>query len=145
MVAARFLLDTNVLSETMQRRPEPRVIDWLEAQEPETVFLPAMALGELAKGAYAAKDPAKQRNLVRWVLVDVVTKFKGRIIPFEADAALIWGEIAGRAYREGRRLAEIDGQMAAIALLHGMIMVTRNISHFDVAGLQVANPWDVLA
>ncbi len=68
--------------------------------------------------------------------------FRGRIISFDKRAARVYGEVAAETERKGRRLNVADGQIAAIALVHGMQIATRNLSDFEASGVSLVNPWD---
>ena len=68
-------------------------------------------------------------------------RFAGRIVPVDTEVAETWGRICGEAQRQGRALAVVDSLIAATALQHGMVVVTRNEADFAAAGAEVENPW----
>ena len=90
-----FLIDTNVVSETFRPRPAPRVLEWVRRQMASDLFLAAMSLGELVRGARGVKDRVQRERLARWINHDLATQFQGRILPFDREAAVIWGTIMG--------------------------------------------------
>ena len=135
-----ILLDTNVLSELTKVRPSPRVVAWLEANEP-LLAVPAITLAELRYGI--ARLPVGQRrsSLLRfWRLTR--DRFRGRIFSFDERAAEVYGDVAARAERNGARLNIADGQIAAIALVHGMQVATRDTGDFEASGADLIDPWD---
>lgn len=135
-----ILLDTNVLSELTKARPSPRVVAWLEANEP-LLAVPAITLAELRYGI--ARLPVGQRrsSLLRfWRLIR--DRFRGRIFSFDERAAEVYGDVAARAERNGARLNIADGQIAAIALVHGMQVATRDTGDFEASGADLIDPWD---
>lgn len=135
-----ILLDTNVLSELTKARPSPRVVAWLEANEP-LLAVPAITLAELRYGI--ARLPVGQRrsSLLRfWRLTR--DRFRGRIFSFDERAAEVYGDVAARAERNGARLNIADGQIAAIALVHGMQVATRDTGDFEASGADLIDPWD---
>ena len=139
-----FLLDTNVISETVRKKPESRVLDWLEKQSPAELFLSAITIGELMRGAHKVKDKDKARRekLTNWIEDDLGRQFEDRILPFGESAARIWGELMGIGDRAGKTPPAFDTQIAAIAIDRGLVLVTRNVSDFDGFKLEILNPWE---
>ena len=136
-----FLIDTNVVSETFRPRPAPQVLHWVRRQMAGDLFLAAMSLGELVRGARRVRDRAQQERLARWINHDLATQFQGRILPFDREAAVIWGTIMGDGDRTSRPKPMADAQIAAVALRHGLTLVTRNIRDFKDMGVTLVNPW----
>ena len=136
-----FLIDTNVISEALRRRPESRVIGWLGDQKPSDLFLASMSLGELVRGARRAKDTTKSERFKRWIEHDLTVQFQGRILPFDQEAAVIWGEIMGDGDRTGRPKPMADAQIAAVARRHNLTLVTRNTRGFTDMNIAILDPW----
>src|SRR5688572_29478121 len=109
---AGLLLDTNVISESMQKRPSTVVLAWLADQQPEMLYLAATTLGEVVRGAVRLPDGARRRLLLPWARDSLPATFKGRILPFDQPTAIIWGEILGEALRQGRPRPAMDMQIA---------------------------------
>ena len=135
-----ILVDTNVLSELTRPTPEPRVITWLEVNEP-AIAVPTIALAELRYGIARLPDGRRRSGLLRFWHA-TCAQFRGRIFSFDERAAERYGDVAADAERAGRRLNIQDGQIAAIALVHGMSVATRNVGHFEAAGVVIVNPWE---
>ena len=135
-----ILVDTNVLSELTRPTPEPRVIAWLEVHEP-ALALPTIALAELRYGIARLPDGRRRSGLLRFWR-ETCIQFRGRIFSFDQRAAERYGDVAAAAERSGRRLNIQDGQIAAIALVHGMRIATRNVGDFEAAGVAIVNPWE---
>lgn len=136
-----FLLDTNVISETVKRRPEQRVMAWLEARLASDLFLSAITLGELVRGARRLADPTRRRLYERWIEDELEAQFEGRILPFDHAAARLWGEMMGDGDQIGKPRAALDAQIAAVARLHELTLVTRNTSDFEGLGIPLLDPW----
>lgn len=135
-----ILLDTNVLSELTKPRPSARVVAWLEVNEP-LLAVPAIALAELRYGIARLAPGRRRSSLLRfWQMT--CDRFRGRIFSFDERAAEVYGDVATRAEQDGARLNVADGQIAAIALVHGMRVATRDIGGFKASGVSVVNPWD---
>lgn len=137
-----FLLDTNVISETVRPKPEPRVLEWLEHQSPEELYLSAMTIGELMRGACKVKEKARRDRLTTWIEEDLRRQFETRLLPFNDSSARIWGELMGNGDRTGKTPSAFDAQIAAIAMDRGLVLVTRNVTDFDKFELEILNPWD---
>ncbi len=137
-----FLLDTNVISETVRPRPEPRVLRWIREQTPRDLFLSAMTLGELVRGSQRLPDPSRSLRCRNWIRHDLTRQFDGRILAFDEQAAVLWGEIMGAGDRSGEPRPALDAQIAAIAARYGLALATRNIKDFQEMGVSLLNPWE---
>lgn len=137
-----FLLDTNVISELMKRRPDVRVIEWIDSTPEALLHLSVITLGEVRKGIELLADvhPSKAA-LQTWLDHDVRLRFAGRVLVFDDGAAERWGQIEAFARRRRLTLPTIDAQLAATALHHGLTFATRNTEHVAPAGVAVFNPW----
>jgi predicted nucleic acid-binding protein len=135
-----YLLDTNVLSELLRPRPEPHVIEWMEATDEAMLHLSVLTLGEIRRGLAALVQAKRRTRLEAWLEVDLRARFAGRIVPINAEIADRWGLIAAGARRKGKVLSVIDGLLAATALHHNLTVVSRNAADFPNA--QVLNPWE---
>ena len=85
-----FLLDTNVVSESVRPRPRQPVLDWIEAQNPVDLFLAAQTIGELVRGARKVKEQERRKQFERWIEQDLARQFDGRVLPFDGRAAAVW-------------------------------------------------------
>ena len=136
-----FLLDTNVISETVRPRPEPRVLNWFRERTPRILFLSTVTLGELVRGALKLDDPARSVRYQQWITRDLAGQFEGRILAFDERAAYIWGEIMAAGDQAGNPRPALDAQIAAVARRHDLILATRNTRDFRDMGLPLVNPW----
>ncbi len=136
-----FLLDTNVISETVKRQPEGRVLSWLSDQVPSDLFLTSVTIGELVRGARRLHDWERRQLFEKWIEDDLVNQFEDRILPFDHAAARIWGQIMGDGDRVGQPRPAADAQIAAIARHHRLTLVTRNMKDFAPLDVPLFNPW----
>ena len=136
-----FLLDTNIVSETIKPKPEPRVVDWLETQVSADLFLAAQTLGELFRGARKVKEDTRRERFERWIEQDLAQQFEGRVLPFDGPTAALWGRLMGDGDRAGRTPAAADAQIAAVAIHHQLTLITRNVKDFEHFDLKLLNPW----
>ena len=139
-----FLLDTNVVSETIRPRPDKTVLDWIEAQAPTDLFLAAQTIGELVRGARKVKEQARRERFKRWIEQDLARQFDGRVLPFDGRTAAVWGRLMGDGDRAGRPPAAADAQIAAVAIQHDLIIVTRNVKDFRNFDIQLFDPWQII-
>lgn len=137
-----FLLDTNIVSETVRPKPDERVLAWLETQTPDELFLAAQTIGELVRGARKVKDKARRERFEQWIERELTDQFEGRVLPFDGPAAVLWGRLMGDGDRTGRPPAATDAQIAAVALHHDLTLVTRNVRDFRRLDVRLLNPWD---
>lgn len=133
-----YLVDTNILSELRRREPNPGVVEWFAQRPVTTLRLSVLTLGEIRKGIAALPDDERKLKLLDWLEVELPSFFSGRILPVDAIVADRWGLLMAQA---GRPRIAIDSLLAAIALTHGLKLVTRNTRDFDFPGLEVINPW----
>ena len=138
-----FLLDTNVLSEFNRRgEPDPLVYQWLEAADPESLYVSVLTFGEIRLGVELLPPSKRRSKLEQWLEQDLPEWFEGRILPIDQSIADRWGSIRAQAQMKGRPLSVIDALLAATALRHNLILVSRNVSDFSVVGLAIINPWE---
>ena len=137
-----FLLDTNIISELIKPKPEPRLVTWLSGTDESLLYLSVLTLGEIRKGIEALKQPARRVQLETWLDSELRLRFSGRILTVDDDVADRWGVIVGRAAARKIALPVIDGLLAATALHYNLTLVTRNSK--DVVGTEVSvfNPWE---
>ncbi|HBP5363205.1 MULTISPECIES: type II toxin-antitoxin system VapC family toxin [Pseudomonas aeruginosa group] len=136
-----ILLDTNVLSELMRAKPDPVVVAWVDAQPVQDLLISSITVAEILYGI-ARMPEGKRRQALQDVAIAMFEEdFAGRILPFDADAAVHYAELAAESEGKGKIADMADGQIAAIAKLHGVPVATRNIRHFQGFGVELINPW----
>ncbi len=134
-----WLLDTNVLSEAVRPTPDTRVMRALTRHSGE-LAIPSPVWHELRFG-WLRMPEGRRRDAIERYLTDVVGSLP--ILPYDAHAARIHAEIRVDAERSGTALPFVDGQIAAVAMAHGLTLVTRNRKDFaGIAGLRSANWWE---
>ena len=137
-----FLLDTNVISEWAKPKPSPRVVAWLTDVDEDCVFLSVITIAEIQQGIEALPpQTAKRERLETWLQEDLVVRFEGRLLGVDLETALNWGRTAVSAKAAGRQIGVMDGLIAATALRHDLILVTRNVADFGRTGIRLLNPW----
>src|SRR4051812_3930457 len=105
----RFLLDTNLLSETVRPQPDAGVTAWLAEQAVGDLAVSVLSIGELQRGV-VRRSPSPRRDLLQnWVDEDLPATYRGRTIPVDEPIAREWGRVSGEAASSGRVLPDVDG------------------------------------
>lgn len=137
-----IILDTNVISEPLRQAPEPRVIEWIDVQPIETLYLSAITVAELRFGV-ASLPAGKRRDYLQESLEkNALPLFAGRVLVFGMPASKSYGELMAKARISGMAIATTDGYIAATAAANGMMVATRDVSPFEAVGVEVINPWE---
>nr|WP_298373663.1 type II toxin-antitoxin system VapC family toxin [uncultured Halomonas sp.] len=136
-----ILLDTNVISEPLRKKPEPCVIEWIDAQTLETLYLSAITVAELRSGIALLSAGKRRTGLQENLETRVLPLFANRILPFDLSCTQAYAELVAKAQKTGLAIATADGLIAAIAAANGFAVATRDISPFEAAGTAVINPW----
>jgi hypothetical protein len=136
-----IVLDTNVISEPLKPRADPRVIRWLDAQEPETLYLTATTLSEVLIGIALLPVGKRKRGMERTMQTLLTKLFAGRFLSFDREAAIAFALLGSRAAAKGYSISVADCQIAAIAAVHGFTVATRDTAPFLAANVPVINPW----
>jgi predicted nucleic acid-binding protein len=137
-----FLLDTNCISELVRAKPEPRVLEWMEAVDETLLYLSVLTLGEIRKGLAGLAQSKRRTLLENWLEVELQPRFSGRIVSIDTAIADRWGLLTAEAKRNGKPLSIIDGLLAATALQHNLTVVSRNTSDFANTHVPVLDPWE---
>ena len=137
-----FLLDTNCISEVVRVKPEPRVMEWIEAAEETLLYLSVLTLGEIRKGLAGLPQGKRRTQLETWLEVELGARFAGRILSIDQSIADRWGLLAASAKAKGKTLSTIVGLLAATAVQHNLTIVSRNVSDFSNTPVPVLNPWE---
>lgn len=138
----RFLLDTNVPSELTKPRSDERVERWLEQAKDEQLYLSVISLGEIFKGLAVLPQGKRRTDIETWIEGTLRSWFAGRILPVTESIAERWGTLSGARQLSGTLLTVADGLIAATALEHGLMLVTRNVRDFAGLGIPILNPWE---
>lgn len=127
----------------MKSRGNPAIAAWLDRQSAETLYLTAVSFSELLVGA-AMLPEGKRKKGVDAALEEIIARLFGpRILPFDDRAARAYANLIARSRAEGRAISVAEGQIAAIALVNGFAVATRDASSFVAAGVAVIDPWRI--
>lgn len=135
-----YLLDTCVLAEFKKKKPEQKVLDWLNDQTEQSLFLSVVTIGEIQKGISSLPTSKRKTELEKW-LQSLIYPYDGRIVALGIKEILKWGEINGKLARKGFVFPFLDSLIAATALTHDLTLVTRNEADFKNTGVKILNIW----
>lgn len=136
-----YLLDTCVISELINKNPDPNVIQWITEAEESRLFISVLTIGEIYKGVAKLPKSKKKEKLYEWVKYDLEKRFNDRIRNFDFQSAAIWGKIQAQSKLSGKAMPAIDGMIAATGIAYNLTVVTRNTTDMEVSGVALFNPW----
>ncbi len=140
--AEAWLLDTNILSELRRARPDHRVITFVRACPLDRLYISTVNLAEIRFGIELTTEPAFRAELNRWLTEKVRPMFAERVLEITEEVMLRWRLLVEKGRKTGRTFSQPDLILAATALEHGLVLVTRNEKDFFGLGVPLLNPWD---
>lgn len=136
-----IILDTNVVSEMMRSGGSIEVSRWYSAQSYDELHLTSISVAEILYGIEILPHGKRRDALFDGADLMFNKVFDTRILAFTTESARAFSGLAAKSRRHGRPMAEFDAQIAAIALVHGATLATRNVADFEGCGVRVVNPW----
>jgi predicted nucleic acid-binding protein len=136
-----ILVDTNVISEPLRKAADPVVIEWIDAQPLETLYLSAITVAELRFGVASLPTGKRRDRLHESMENRVLPLFTGRVLAFDLPASQAYAELMSRARAAGLAISAADGYIAATAAANRMAVATRDAAAFAAAGIPVIDPW----
>lgn len=141
----RYLLDTNVVSEGMKAFPDSVVANWILNVDEDLLSLSVITIAEIRSGIVRLPAGRRRQALESWLDEDVRDRFRGRILGIDETVADLCGQLLGRHQLDLRVRRIMDTWLAAIALQHGLTLVTRNLKDFHGLGVRLIDPWTMNA
>lgn len=136
-----IVLDTNVLSEFMRVEPAIRVLAWVDAQPAMDLAISAVTVAEILHGIARLPSGKRKQKLEAHAMAMFEEDFAGRILPFDAHAAVEYATLVADCEAKGRAVSMADAQIAAICRAHGASIATRNVKDFESSGVEIIDPW----
>ena len=132
-----YLLDTNVISELRRARPHGAVVAWLRSVDDASLHLSAVTVGEVQAGIEKTQesDPDKAAEIERWLQLIEDTH---RVLPMDGRTFRQWARLMHRTSNTSYE----DAMIAATAQVHGLLVMTRNVSDFAALGVESRNPFE---
>ncbi|MEZ4528983.1 MAG: type II toxin-antitoxin system VapC family toxin [Desulfobacterales bacterium] len=137
----KYLLDTCVISELIKPKQNEKVISWIRSCNDNALYLSVLTIGEIQKGIAKLSDSQRKEKLLLWLDDELRKRFRKRILGITEKVACKWVEIQAKAELQGSRMPVIDSLIAATAIVHHLIFVTRNIADIETCGVKIFNPW----
>jgi tRNA(fMet)-specific endonuclease VapC len=137
----KYLLDTCVISELVAKQPNPRVLGWIDTVDADGVYISVITVGEITKGIEKLPNSKRKQELIDWLENELLIRFQDNLIELDVNILIQWGKLNARLEISGQRAPAIDSLIAATALEHELILVTRNVSDFAGTGVELLNPW----
>jgi predicted nucleic acid-binding protein len=136
-----FLLDTCVIAEYTRRDPDLKVVRWIDELDESDLFLSTITVGEIKKGIERLPvDTGCKQALNVWLENGLLKRFSERIYPITAEVMLHWGVMYAKLEASRQAMSTLDSLIAATALSHGAVLVTRDEDHFRPTGVEIINP-----
>ena len=135
-----IILDTNVISEFMRPDPDQQVVQWLDAVPPHEVWTTSIVFAEIAAGIALLPRGARQRRLAD-AFDGMREMFAEQVLNFDSAAAAEYGRVIARRSRAGRPISVVDAQIAAVGIVAGGAIATRNTSDFEMTEAELVDPW----
>lgn len=132
-----YLIDTNIVSETIKSTPNKGVIKWFNSTPSDALFISVITIGEIRKGIEIIKEDVKKSELINWLDFELRAWFANNIIPIDQEIAERWGYINANT-----KVPAVDGLIATTAMVANLTLVTRNTKDFIIPGLEVINPFN---
>ena len=136
-----IVLDTNVLSEVLRPRPEPRALAWLASQPSASVFTTTVTQGEILYGIRLLPGGRRRQQLHTAADAIFEEDFAGRILVFDSDSAVLYAQIGAERRAAGKPISQSDAMIAAMTRARGATLATRNARDFVGCGIGIVNPW----
>jgi predicted nucleic acid-binding protein len=137
-----IVIDTNVLSALMREAPERPVVDWLDRQAAESIWITSITVFEARLGIALLPKGKRRQALAAAFSKLMIEDLEGRVLDFDQPAAEAAAELAAGRQRQGQSIDMRDTQIAGIVVARRAEFATRNVKHFSVLNVAVINPWD---
>ena len=136
-----WLLDTNVISELRRPRPDARVRQFVASQRLEDLFISTVTFAEIRFGIEAVGDAVRRVELNDWLVHKVRPMFDQRVLEVSEDVMFKWRLLVEEGRKVGHTFSQPDLFIAATALQHGLVVVTRDTADYRLTRVPTLNPW----
>jgi predicted nucleic acid-binding protein len=136
-----WLIDTNVLSELRRPKPDSGVVSFVSEQPLDTLYVSVVTFAEIRYGIELLPHADKRMELNDWLEHKLRPMFAGRVLAIDEEVMLKWRLLVAEGRRRGHTFSAADLLIAATALRHGLTIVSRDTSEYEIANAPVRNPW----
>jgi len=140
----KYLLDTNIISEFVSKKPNQKVLDYINLLDENDIYLSVITIGEIRFGIEKLDKEHQSKKiemLSNWLDNDLMQRFEGRIVNIDKQTMLKWGEINGQLQKMGRPIPIMDSLIASSCLAEGFVLITRNTKDFYSFEMEMVNPF----
>jgi predicted nucleic acid-binding protein len=140
----KYLLDTNIISEFVSKKPNQNVLDYVNSLDENNIYLSVITLGEIQFGIEKLDKKhheTKIEKLSHWLNNDLLQRFDGRIVDIDIDIMLKWGEVNAQLQKVGKPMPIMDSLIASACLAKEFILITRNERDFYHFEIEMVNPF----
>lgn len=137
----KYLLDTNIISEFISKKPNKKVVDFVNSLDENDLFLSVITIGEIKYGVEKVNSKIKKEHLVDWLENNLLQRFYGKIVDIDVDVMIKWGELNYQLKSIGRSMPIMDSLIASSCITKGFILITRNEKDFSGFNLEIINPF----
>lgn len=136
-----WLLDTNVLSELRRPRPNARVVAFVSGQPLDLLYVSVVTFAEIRFDIELVEDVTRRMELNDWLEHKLRPMFEDRVLEISEDVMLTWRLLVEEGRKRGDTFSQPDLIIAATALQHGLTVVSRDVTEYELAKVPVLNPW----
>jgi len=140
----KYLLDTNIISEFVSKKPNQKVLDYVSSLDENDVYLSVITIGEIRFGIEKLdkeKQKKKIKSLSDWLNNDLMQRFDGRVLDIDMKIMLKWGEINAQLQKIGKPMPIMDSLIASSCLAKEFVLITRNENDFYSFEIEMVNPF----
>jgi tRNA(fMet)-specific endonuclease VapC len=135
------LLDTNIISEFIAKKPNQKVLDFVTSLDENDVYLSVITIGEIKFGIQKVQNQINKEQLLLWLENDLLQRFKGKIVDIDTETMLTWGELNQHLQSIGRVIPIVDSLIASSCVSKDFTLITRNVKDFYNFDLEIINPF----
>jgi len=140
-----WLLDTNVLSELRRPKPDAKVVRFISGQPLDLLYVSVVTFAEIRFGIERVKDVSRRMELNDWLDQRLRPMFEDRVLEIDEEIMLKWRLLVEEGRKTSHTFSQPDHIIAATALHHGLTIVSRDTSEYELAKAAVLNPWRAMA
>ena len=140
----KYLLDTNIISEFVSKKPNHKVVDYINSLDENNIYLSVITIGEIHFGIEKLDKEKQEKKidmLSNWLNNDLMQRFEGRILDIDIDIMLKWGEINAQLQKIGKPMPIMDSLIASSCLAKDFVLITRNEKDFYNFEIEMVNPF----
>jgi len=137
----KYLLDTNIISEFISKKPNQKVLDFIESLDEDDIFLSVITIGEIKFGVEKVDSKKKKEDLLYWLENSLLKRFDNRIVSIDIDIMLKWGEMNQYLKTIGKPIPIMDSLIASTCKVKNFTLITRNEKDFYSFDIKMINPF----